>query len=267
MVVRYAAALFIATIVHSGLFAAPLRAGTLTLYSYIPEIPPNTQPQSALEVLTNRPSTASSLQMRASGIWPSACAPSYDHVRNIPDGYVQIVAVADRSGEVCGQVETAWHFNVGLTLTVPYFYQIDLIVISEAQGEQYVAETTWVDVSGAIHLTPAEPEPGDEISVVVDGWHADGCVPAYDSHYTEDNTVIVEAATPDPDTVCGMALTPWSFEVDLGTMTEADQMVAVYITYRGYPEPERRLYSSVQLSSVDNRRGGGEFVIYIPGIY
>ena len=80
---------------------------------------------------------------------------------------------------------------------------------------------------------------------------------------------MIDAETPDAYTVCGQALTDWSFDVAIGEMAESDQVIEVYVTYHvtyhPYPESGRQLYGTIQLRSMYTRRGDMDYQIYLPG--
>ena len=294
MVVRLTTALFVALIFSLDFFSQPILVAGSSYSSFssreglfllaeraehdvspnnrslktdsIAGLPGSTQPQATLEVLTSDPSTGRSIQLQASGVWRNACVPELSHYSVEGHYRIEIVAVAEQAGRMCSQAQTEWDFYIDLMVETPYYYQVDLTIHSEWESERYVAETTWLDIAGAITLTPADPTPGEEVTMLVNGWHSDGCVPAYLSHHTEANTIIVEAATPSADTPCGQAVSLWSFELLLSEIDESVRTVEVYITYHSGINPGRRLYQSAQLSSVNFRRGCQSCQIYLPTI-
>ncbi|MEM7134074.1 MAG: hypothetical protein AAF702_47730 [Chloroflexota bacterium] len=239
----------------------------ITIRSVTNTIPDNVQftnPQATLQVLTANPNTAQTIRLQASGVWRNGCVPEYTDFTVQDYGYIEIIAIAERADQMCTQSETEWSFQVDLEISTPYEYQISLFVDSEQEEERYWIESLWLNVAGAIHLTPPSPEPDEEVTVLVDGWHNDGCVPAYVSSQTEESIIVVEAATPDANTPCGQAMSPWSFELALGVIDESVRTIEVYITYHSGPTPSRVLYQSAQLNSIRFRRGCQNCQIYLP---
>lgn len=78
-----------------------------------------------------------------------------------------------------------------------------------------------------ITISPEIPTVGDPIQIVIDGIWSDGCSPFYVSHEISATTILIRAALPEPDVICGQAITPWSITVDLAPLPAESYQVEV----------------------------------------
>lgn len=228
----------------------------------------------AVEVITETPSTATGVEILASGEWRNGCVPIYDNT--VIEGYtVEIYAIAEQMELVCGQVISEWSFTTDLNLDAPGLYTVNVYITSEWDDETTLYNSTSVIVDGAIHLA-AGSAGSDDISFLVDGFNYDACVPQYESHDVSGNLITIEAEKPGADIVCGQDVTAWSFEVPMGTLDPGDYEVEVYVTSFINTESERLLYrlSTLTVDSSGTRRMGTtqqpappttqQFFMYIP---
>ncbi len=69
-----------------------------------------------------------------------------------------------------------------------------------------------------IDVLPALPSATEPLQVRVAGVWSDGCVPYGLSHEVTATAIVIVAATPEPEVVCGQSTTPWTIEIDLGRL-------------------------------------------------
>lgn len=87
-----------------------------------------------------------------------------------------------------------------------------------------------------ITITPEIPTVGDPVQIVVNGIWSDACVPYYVTHEISGTTILITAALPAVEVVCGQGESPWSITVDLAPLpaeyyqVEVDGAVSVSST-------------------------------------
>ncbi len=78
-----------------------------------------------------------------------------------------------------------------------------------------------------ITIRPEIPTVTEPIQIVVAGIWSDGCSPFYVTHEISATTILISAALPEPDVICGQAVTPWSITVDLAPLSAEHYQVEV----------------------------------------
>lgn len=228
----------------------------------------STEISAVVEVTTESPSTANSVQIRTFGLWRNACVPHYSHhvieeSQFGTDSLVLITAIAEPEGIVCGQVETDWDFAIDVDFSSPGLYTIQVEILSEwyPDAQLHTSTSTWVD--GAVTFEPEVPETDDDVTITIDGINFDACVPSYESHSMSGSTVVIETVKA-ADLACGQVPTAWEVTVEMGNMAEGSYAVEAYITSYVDGEPIRELYQSSDLLVKELRRQQQFF--YLPGI-
>lgn len=258
----------VAAFVVLGLLAQPLVAIPLTLSGLERTEIETSVPlvHADVEALSISPSADETmLHIQASGVWRSTCTPVLQNV-TLSDETIVLTALADPADQVCGQMLSNWTFDLEIEVAAPAMYGIELI-INSGQDDYSLYSTAIVNASVEIHLMPENPDPGDEIIVIVEGWHQNGCVPELASYQQRGETLIIEAATPGPDFVCGQAVTYWSIAAEVGSLDEGRYDIEINVTDRGLEPPHRVLYKAGSMSVGDGVRSQPVYTYYIPYIH
>jgi hypothetical protein len=118
----------------------------------------------------------------------------------------------------------------------------------------------YTSYSSHITIDPSAPTPDDVIRITVGGEWFNVCVPRYQSHQVNDNTIRIEAVA---SFIC-MAIegsTSWSFAVEVGPLPIGLYTVELYLYLLGLPGPLIRpiLYNSTSFMVATER-------LYLPVI-
>ena len=85
-----------------------------------------------------------------------------------------------------------------------------------------------------ITVSPTFPTTTDTVQVTLSGVWSHGCVPYDTGHAVVASRIIISMTVPDPETVCGQAVTPWSVLVAFDRLTadiyQIDVQGAVTVT-------------------------------------
>jgi hypothetical protein len=130
-----------------------------------------------------------------------------------------------------------------MTRRVVEFLSIALLIVitllppstSTAQWDDYVI------------VQPSHPTEADEVSIVVGGVWGDSCIPEYDDHFIQGNTIVIHAVVDvPPDVACATVITPWEFIIHIGHLPAGSYTVELHIFSRwGWEYPPRFGYFSV----------------------
>jgi len=102
-----------------------------------------------------------------------------------------------------------------------------------------------------ITIDPANPSENEAIAITVSGmWH-NGCVPTYQFHHVEENTIYLQAVLPPSDAICLDVLTAWDFTVEIGLLPTGDYIVPFTIVMNdGTPISETTARFTVTSASI-----------------
>ena len=108
-------------------------------------------------------------------------------------------------------------------------------------------------------VQPSHPTEADEVSVIVGGVWGDSCIPEYDDHSIQGNTIVIHAVSGAPPGVaCAPVITPWEFTTHIGCLPAGSYTVELRIvSLQGQEYPPRFGYFSVL-------PGAGSIRLYLP---
>jgi hypothetical protein len=104
-------------------------------------------------------------------------------------------------------------------------------------------------------VQPSHPTEADEVSLIVGGVWADSCIPEYDDHSIQGNTIVIHAVSgAPPDVACAPVITPWEFTTHIGCLPAGSHTVELRIvSMQGEEYPPRFGYFSVLPGAVSIR--------------
>jgi hypothetical protein len=104
-------------------------------------------------------------------------------------------------------------------------------------------------------VQPSHPTEADEVSIIVGGVWADSCIPEYDDHSIQGNTIVIHAVSgAPPDVACAPVITPWEFTTPIGCLPAGSHTVELRIvSLQGQEYPPRFGYFSVLPGAVSIR--------------
>jgi len=104
-------------------------------------------------------------------------------------------------------------------------------------------------------VQPSHPTAADEVSIIAGGMWADSCIPEYDDHSIQGNTIVIHAVIDvPPDVACATVITPWEFTTHIGHLPAGNYTVELHIFSQwGWEYPPRFGYFSVLPGAVGIR--------------
>lgn len=196
-----------------------------------------------------------SIQIRVSGEWPTGCVPQFRDLNlDLGDywGTIFIYAEVPQDQTACPSQMTPWEFEVTVGMLAVGQYDALVYLRSGPDGNATLYDETTFTVGG-IWPHPQLPLLNEAVTVHTAGVYPHSCVPRYTTHTLAEHAIVIEAHTPDRNTVCGQSLSAWTFATAVGNLAAGRYTVEVYITDQQAEPPARSLFRAQRFLVVTQR--------------